>query len=209
MDASIEAKLQKIKSWLGTGSINIFGLPMSGKDTVGVRLAKDLGGKFISSGLIFRKMEENTNTNITGSGFLAPTGLFFRTILPYFSLPELKDYPLILSSVGRWSGEENEVMNAASASGHEIKAVILLELSEEDVMNRRDSAILLGDRGVRADDSDENIFRLRLSEFATKTVPVIQHYNSLGKLIKVPADLDRDSVYRELVDRLFAFSETN
>ena len=32
-------KLAKIKAWLGTGSLNVFGLPMSGKDTVGERLA--------------------------------------------------------------------------------------------------------------------------------------------------------------------------
>ena len=40
-------KLAMIKSWLGTGSLNVFGLPMSGKDTVGERLAKDLDAKFL------------------------------------------------------------------------------------------------------------------------------------------------------------------
>ena len=44
-------KLAMIKSWLGTGSLNVFGLPMSGKDTVGERLAKDLDAKFLSSGI--------------------------------------------------------------------------------------------------------------------------------------------------------------
>jgi len=45
----MEEKIVAIKKWLGTGSINIFGLPMSGKDTMGIRLAEALGGKFLSS----------------------------------------------------------------------------------------------------------------------------------------------------------------
>ena len=50
----IEEKISKIKEWLGRGSINIFGLPMSGKDTQGVKLAETLGAKFLSSGMIIR-----------------------------------------------------------------------------------------------------------------------------------------------------------
>ena len=30
----MEEKITVIKQWLGTGSINVFGLPFSGKDTV-------------------------------------------------------------------------------------------------------------------------------------------------------------------------------
>ena len=60
----MEEQLQKIKTWLGTGSINIFGLPMSGKDTVGIRLAERLGAKFLSSGIIVRAIEEATNQGV-------------------------------------------------------------------------------------------------------------------------------------------------
>ena len=56
----MEEKIQKIKEWLGTGSINIFGLPMSGKDTQGIRLAEAIGAKFLSSGMIIRAMEQET-----------------------------------------------------------------------------------------------------------------------------------------------------
>ena len=41
-NVTFEEKINTIKSWLGTGSINIFGLPMSGKDTQGLRLAEAL-----------------------------------------------------------------------------------------------------------------------------------------------------------------------
>ncbi|MBP5204843.1 hypothetical protein J6Z37_00890, partial [Candidatus Saccharibacteria bacterium] len=80
----MEEKIATIKDWLGTGSINIFGLPMSGKDTVGVRLAETLGGKFLSSGMIIRAMEKGTSQNLTGEGKLIETNVFYDWVLPYF-----------------------------------------------------------------------------------------------------------------------------
>ena len=198
-------KLAKIKSWLGTGSLNVFGLPMSGKDTVGERLAKDLGAKFLSSGIIIRAFEAEQNQNMTGSGQLIPTNTFYDIILPYFSREEMKDDSLILSSVGRWSGEEDKIMEAAKNGGHEIKAVVLLDLTEADVKSRFEAAKRLNDRGERADDANLEIFETRIREFNEKTVPVLNHYDELKLLIRVPADGSRNEVYSSVVDKLVEF----
>ncbi len=196
-------KLSTIKNWLGTGSINIFGLPMSGKDTQGLRLAETLNAEFLSSGIIIRTKEAEIHKNYSGHGALIPTDVFYEWVLPYFEKPELKDSPLILSSIGRWSGEEDAVMSSAKNAGHEIKAVILLNLSEADVESRFEAAKTLGDRGDRQDDKDLETFRTRLLEFRTKTLPVLQHYNSLGLLINVNGDQSRDAVYDEIIDKLY------
>lgn len=198
-------KLAKIKTWLGTGSLNVFGLPMSGKDTVGERLAKDLGAKFLSSGIIIRAFEAEQNQNMTGSGQLIPTNIFYDIILPYFSREEMKNDSLILSSVGRWAGEEDKIMEAAKNGGHEIKAVVLLDLTEADVKNRFEAAKELNDRGERADDANLEIFETRIREFNEKTVPVLNHYDELNLLIKVPADGSRDEVYLSVIDKLVEF----
>ena len=198
-------KLARIKSWLGTGSLNVFGLPMSGKDTVGERLAKDLGAKFLSSGIIIRAFEAEQNQNMTGSGQLIPTNTFYDIILPYFSREEMKNDSLILSSVGRWAGEEDKIMEAAKNGGHEIKAVVLLDLTETDVKNRFEAAKELNDRGGRADDASIEIFETRIREFNEKTVPVLNHYDELKLLIRVPADGSRDEVYSSVVDKLVEF----
>ena len=198
-------KLAKIKAWLGTGSLNVFGLPMSGKDTVGERLAKDLGAKFLSSGIIIRAFEAEQNQNMTGSGQLIPTNTFYDIILPYFSREEMKNDSLILSSVGRWAGEEDKIMEAAKNGGHEIKAVVLLDLTETDVKNRFEAAKELNDRGERADDASLGIFETRIREFNKKTVPVLNHYDELKLLIRVPADGSRDEVYSSVVDKLVEF----
>ena len=200
----MEEKIALIKEWLGTGSINIFGLPMSGKDTQGIKLAEALGAKFLSSGLIIRAMEEQTKQDYSKKGTLIPTNVFYEWVLPYFERPDLFEYPLVLSSIGRWHGEEDQVMSVAAGSGHEIKAVILLNISEADVENRFNTAQVLNDRGDREDDKDLAIFKTRLEEFRQKTLPVLQHYKTLGLLIEVNGDQIRENVFNEIVEKLAA-----
>ncbi|MBQ9017646.1 nucleoside monophosphate kinase [Candidatus Saccharibacteria bacterium] len=198
----MEDQINSIKSWLGTGSINIFGLPMSGKDTQGIQLAELLGAKLLSSGLIIRAKEAETRQHLTDKGSLIPTDVFYEWVLPYFARPDLADYPLILSSIGRWSGEENSVINAAASAGHAIKAVILLNISEADVENRWQTSKVIGDRGNRKDDQDILTFRTRIQEFREKTLPVVQHYRDLGLLVSVNGDQPREAVFNEIVAKL-------
>lgn len=198
-----EEKIAIIKKWLGTGSINIFGLPMSGKDTQGIKLAETLGAKFLSSGMIIRAMEEETKQNLSGSGTLIPTNIFYEWVLPFFERHDLIKFPLILSSIGRWSGEENQVMSTAAGSGHEIKAAIILNISEADAEKRFETAKILEDRGTRKDDKNIETFRNRLQEFRVKTLPVIEHYNDLGLLIPVNGDQSRELVFNEIVEKLY------
>ncbi len=199
----MEEKISTIKNWLGTGSINIFGLPMSGKDTQGIKLAEALDAKFLSSGLIIRAKEKETKQGYSEHGALIPTNIFYEWVLPYFERPDLFNHPLVLSSIGRWSGEETEVMSIAAGAGHPIKAVILLDISESDVEKRFETAKTLNDRGERKDDNDIETFRTRLEEFRTKTKPVLEHYQDLGLLITVNGNQPREAVFNELVEKLY------
>ena len=206
MDAEFGQKVLTIKQWLGTGSVNIFGLPMSGKDTVGVKFAETIGGKFLSSGLIIRANEELTRQHFTNNGELTPTDVFYEWVLPYFDKPELKDFPLVLSSIGRWTGEEDTVMERAQASGHPIKAVIILNVSEADVMRRWQAAASLKDRGKRKDDEKPEVFQKRIQEFREKTAPVLLHYRALGLMVEVNGDAERDAVFMDLIDKLYRYA---
>ena len=199
----MEEKISTIKNWLGTGSINIFGLPMSGKDTQGIKLAEALDAKFLSSGLIIRAKEKETKQGYSEHGALIPTNIFYEWVLPYFERPDLFNHPLVLSSIGRWSGEETEVMSIAAGAGHPIKAVILLDISESDVEKRFETAKTLNDRGERKDDNDIETFRTRLEEFRTKTKPVLEHYKDLGLLITINGNQSREAVFNELVEKLY------
>ena len=199
----MEEKLTLIKKWLGSGSINIFGLPMSGTDTQGIKLAESLNAKFLSSGLIIRTMEKETKQNLSASGNLIPTNIFYEWVLPYFERRDLFETPLVLSSIGRWSGEEDQVMSVAAGSGHEIKAVIYLNISEVEAEKRFNTAKSLNDRGDRDDDKDIEVFKVRLKEFREKTLPVLKHYHSLGLIINIDGSKSRENVFNEIVEKLY------
>ena len=209
MENELGQKILYIKNWLGTGSVNIFGLPMSGKDTVGMRLAGAIAGKFLSSGLIIRANEELTRQHYSDKGDLIPSDVFYDWVLPYFEKPELKDVPLVLSSIGRWSGEEDAVMERAEKAGHPVKAAVILNVSEADVMSRWQAVTVLNDRGKRHDDSDPAVFQNRIEEFRKKTSPVLLHYRALGLLGEVKADMEREAVFAELINKLYAFATRN
>ena len=202
----MEEQIQQIKAWLGIGSINIFGLPMSGKDTVGVQLAEKLGAKYLSSGIIIRAMEQATGQIYSHGGKLTPTNVFYDWVLPYFEREELWKYPLILSSIGRWSGEEDEVMAVARRSGHTIRAAVVLQIAEKDAVERWEAAKLLGDRGLRHDDADPEIFQTRIDEYNEKTLPVLKHYQELGLLVPVQADFTREQVLKNVIEALANFA---
>lgn len=200
----MDEKIEIIKKWLGTGSINVFGMPFSGKDTVGVHLAEVLGAKFLSSGIIIRAVEDEDKEmkKETDSGQLINSDKFRSIILPYFAKEELSSYALILSSVGRWEGEEHDVIEHAQNSGHPIKAVILLNLSEAEVRARWNESKNLQDRGDRIDDRDEKVLDTRINEFLNKTIPVIETYQKRGLIVPVMATGSRDEVFANVIDAL-------
>jgi adenylate kinase family enzyme len=108
----------------------------------------------------------------------------------------------VLSSVGRWEGEEYPVIEAAEDAGHPIKAVILLNISEAEAKKRWQTAKTLMDRGEREDDKESSAFDKRIDEFIQKTMPVIETYQKRGVLVSVPATADREAVYQKVIEEL-------
>ena len=207
----MDERIEIIKKWLGTGSINVFGMPFSGKDTVGIHLAEVLGAKFLSSGLILRASEKEDKEIETemATGQLVNTDKFRSIVLPYLAKQELSEFPLILSSVGRWEGEEYDVIEKASDAGHPIKAVIVLNLSEAEVKARWNASKSLQDRGDRLDDKEEAILDMRIKEFNEKTAPVIETYQKRGLIAPVKAIGTREEVFSNVIDVLMHFALTN
>lgn len=196
-------QLHTIREWLGSGSINIFGLPYAGKDTHGSTLAEMFDAPLLGGGDIFRNsvIPEHVKT-IIDRGELAPTEDYIRIVLPYLSKEEFRGRPLILSSVGRWDGEEEGVLQATTASDHPTKAVVYLQLSEDTVRKRWKVSQEIGDRGGRADD-DADTLEVRLLEFKNKTLPVIEAYRKKGLLIEVNSEASKQDVLESILARLY------
>jgi len=198
-----DTKIESIKNWLGTGSINIFGLPFAGKDTHCRELAELFGGVVIGGGDILRST--GTPRHIQdhiARGSLAPTEDYMKIVLPYFAREEFKNKPLILSSVGRWHGEEAGILEATGQSGHSLLAVIHLAITTDEVRRRWQNAQQIKDRGVRDDDA-KHILDTRLQEFKTKTLPAIKFYKDQGMLIEINGMEDKKAVLKAILEELF------
>jgi adenylate kinase len=194
--------LTLIKSWLKTGSINIFGLPFAGKDTHGGTLAELFdapligGGEILRSGALPPELKKDFD-----AGILTPQDEYLRIVTPYLSKEEFDGKPLILSSVGRWIGEEEGVLKATEISGHPTKAVIYLHLAKNIVHRRWEKSQEKGDRGDRADDA-EHVLDTRIQEFQQKTLPVIEEYRKKGLLIEINSDAEKHQVIECILARL-------
>lgn len=206
---SMENKISAIRSWLGSGAINIFGIQFSGKDTLGVPLAERLGAKFISSGDLVRAAMHNSDDYRiqqaaldTQTGILTPTDEFRQLIVPHLKDDRLSGIPLVLGSVGRWIGEEEVVMTALAEGGHPLHAVIVLDIPEEEVW-RRWEEVKNTRNGGRQDDQDRSRVAKRLQEFKEKTVPVITKYASLGIVINIDATGTIEDTFRTAIDELY------
>lgn len=212
----MEEKIIYIKNWLGLGSINIFGIQFSGKDTVGERLAEVLDANFLSSGEVMRSIFANKETvanekiwqaakigSLTGRAM--PKMEFIDMITQRLAQSDLVGKPLILSTVGRWIGEEKPVLEALRRGNHDTKAVILLNIPEDEVWRRwqivRDSR-----NGGRDDDVNEEKVARRISEFKLKTLPVIDIYRDMGILLEANGNQDRDKVFADVIDSLHDFA---
>ena len=195
--------LETIKKWLGSGSINIFGLPFAGKDTHGETLTHLLDARLLGGGEILRNSDIPPKLKAElDAGILFPTTDDMRIVTPYLRRSEVEGNPLILSSVGRWIGEEEGVLQATKASGHPTKAVVYLHAGEEVVFRRWKKSQEKGDRAGRADDA-EHVLATRIEEFNTKTLPVIEVYRQKGLLIEVNSDAEKNEVLENILARLF------
>lgn len=198
----MDGKVKTVAGWLGTGSIDIFGRPFSGKDTQGRVLAGLFGGELIGGGDILRSHHDPDKIKqIMASGGIIPSDFYLQMITPYLSRPQFHDKPLILSAVGRSHGEEPTIMEAANTSGHPMKAVIFLQLTEAEAWVRFAAAGAKHDRGQRTDDSRQ-VLTTRLRKFEDKTMPVIDFYRENGLLIEVDGTLSPDEVTREIISSL-------
>lgn len=198
----MEQKTKIIAEWLGFGSVNIFGRPFAGKDTQGKILADMLGGRLVGGGDILRSHKDPKKIEeVMSSGGIIPSDFYFEMVLPYLSQPELQNMPLILSAVGRSKGEETTIMKATSDSGHPIKAVVLLQMPEIEVLKRFDASSKENDRGDRTDDKKEVLMN-RLAKFQERTVPVIEFYRKNGLLVEVDGTLPREQVTEQILEKL-------
>ncbi|MCA9332693.1 nucleoside monophosphate kinase [Candidatus Saccharibacteria bacterium] len=198
MSSSFERKIGEIGEWLGTGSLNFFGRQFAGKDIQAARLGSHFQAPVIGGGDILR----NSNIDLEvqqqiDKGGLSPTEQYRKIVLPYLSDPSLANVPLMLSAVGRMSGEEQDVIDVTNSAGHPIMAVPYLQITEAESFIRMANSPSRG----RVDDTPQGL-RKRLDQFNEFTAPVLKAYEDMDLLVSVDAMPEEDIVFNSLVNML-------
>ncbi len=204
-----ETDLQTIADWLDSGSLNLFGRPFAGKDTQGKLLADLFDGELLGGGEILRGSIIPAHVKeIMHAGKLVPINDFIEIVVPFLQHERLEGRPLILSSVGRWDGEQQGVVEATHQSGHPMKAVVYIDLSESLVRDRWNHADHSDTRGNRHDDTAE-ILETRLEEYRNKTLPVIEYYRAQGLLVEIDGNQAPEAVHQDILEALLERSRQN
>jgi adenylate kinase len=203
---TITKKQDVVRQWLGTGSINLFGLPLAGKEAQAQRLAKWLGAEVIQGGEILRQADLPPHVAaMRDAGDLIPVEDYLKIIIPYLLDVRLSGKPLVYSSLGRYHGEEESIVRASRESGHPLRLVVLLQVDEDAIWRRWRARHDSLARGFRPDDS-KGALENRLIEYRTKTIPVLESYCRRGLLVKVEGGGSHEEVEAALLDALFNFA---
>lgn len=197
---TLDTKIQEIEEWLGPGAINFFGMPFANKDTQAEELSSRLSVEavIISGGVILRSIDMPDDIRkIMESGNLIPSDRYEDMVLPFLGQAAFAGKPLILSAVGRMSGEEPGVISATENSGHPIKAAPYLHITEDEAIRRLREMPTRG----RADDNLASL-RNRFDDFYSLTMPVLDTYENAGLLLRVDAMDEKEVVFRAMVHQL-------
>ncbi len=176
------------------------GRPGSGKGAQSKLLAQRLGCKVFSTGGHMREMAEKDSffgrkiKEIVNSGGLTPywfASFVFEEVL--FSLEG--DEKVVFEGIGRKEAEARLFTEISEWLGRDF-VVICLNVSEETVFER------LKKRRLKEGRVDDNNIQNRLDNYNTDTVPSIDFFRSIGKVIDIDGEPAPDAIAALIWEKL-------
>lgn len=181
----------------------ILGPPGAGKGTQAARIAEHLGIPAISTGDIFRaNIKGGTDLGKKVQGILAagqyvPDEVTNEIVADRLTHDDARD-GFLLDGYPRTLAQVKALDEMLAASGHELDAVLELQVPAEEVVQR-----LLNRAAIegRADDT-EDVIRERMSVYTAQTSPLADEYAGRGLLRTVDGTGDMDEVFDRLANAL-------
>ena len=206
----------------------LLGKQGAGKGTQAARLAERYGIAHVATGDLFRAAvaagtpagkEEERYMN---RGDLVPDDLVFRIVVERFTEGEPIEHGFVFDGFPR-TLRQAEKLEAALAS-HPLDVVINLDVPTEIVLDRiagrrvcescgtpyhvhappKDDWMcdVCGGKVIQRDDDTEEAVLRRLELYNKETVPIIDYYRQLGKLVVVDGTGESDDVFARLVEQV-------
>jgi len=168
--------------------ILLLGAPGAGKGTQGTILAERLGLPKITTGDLLRAAVKagtplgREAKRFMDNGQLVPDSVILGLIKDELARPTTAQ-GAILDGFPRTAPQAELVDRTLAEGGHRLNHILLLEVSDEELVKRIESRA--GTEG-RSDDTPETI-RTRLQVYQRDTAPLIAHYAQRGNVQRVPA----------------------
>ena len=176
--------------WSNIMKIVLIGIQGSGKSTQGNLLSEKLGVPYLSTGHIFRELAKEKTPlgryikETMNCGYLFPDDKTLEIVNDYLSRPEYqKGY--ILDGFPRTIEQAEKFKNG-------ISAVFYFKVSDEEALRR------LSLRDDDREDAATAAIQRRIKIFHKFTEPVIEYYNSQGKLHEVNGEDSIDEVQSQI-----------
>jgi adenylate kinase len=165
----------------------LFGPPGSGKGTQAALLVKQYGFLHISTGDMFRfELKNNTALGQEARAYMDRGDLVPDEVTLAMLRKRVEENPdvtgIIFDGFPRTDPQAEALNELMAELGSQIDALILLDINQEEVINR-----ILG-RGAtsgRADDLKVDTIRTRYENFVNYTTPVFDYYDKMGLAHKI------------------------
>jgi len=210
--------------------IIFLGAPRAGKGTQAANVARRLGLVHIASGDLFRQaLEQGAELGIKAKsymerGVLVPDQITIGMVLDRMSAPDCEP-GAILDGFPRNLKQAEALDKALAQQGKAIDKVIYINVSEEELVKRLSGRWICrqcqtpyhitnsppkvwgrcdrcgGELYQRPDDTAESV-RKRLEVYLAQTVPLIDYYAQLGKLLEIDGGGDVAEVGRRIITAL-------
>lgn len=174
----------------------IIGIQGAGKSTQGNKISEKFGIPYLSSGHILRNMaKEKTplgryTKETINAGVLFPDKKMIKVITEYLQKPEYAN-GYVLDGFPRTVKQAEKFENG-------IDKAIFLKVSDKEAVWRLFGRL---DEDVRQDNTLDAL-RKRIKSFHEFTMPVVDHYKRIDKLIEVDGEQDIDSIFSEISKKL-------
>jgi adenylate kinase len=176
----------------------VLGPQGSGKGTQAKRVAVELGLPHVSTGDMFRALDDATPlgrevNEIMARGDLVPDEITIRMIRERLAEEDARN-GFILDGFPRNLAQAEALDRMLDEIGRTLDVVFFFDLDDETAMER---ALGRAAAEGRTDDTPESIAR-RLSLYHEQTEPVVEHYRVTGKLVPLHAGGSIEDVSAEI-----------
>ena len=170
----------------------------AGKGTQAQRIAEDRRIPHVSTGDMFRALDDSTELGrevaaIMARGELVPDEITIRMIEDRLSQDDAVD-GFVLDGFPRNQAQAQALDAMLAAIGRGLDAILFFDVPDDIALERM--ARRSREEG-RADDNPEAM-RKRLAIYHRETIPVVEHYRATGKLVPLHAGRSVDEVSEEI-----------